>query len=66
MRNDVVAFAPERRERVRRIVEARRAVRVEDLKAELGVSVATIRRDLDELAGAGALRRVHGGAVSVD
>ena len=66
MRNDVVAFAPERRERVRRIVVARRAVRVEDLKAELGVSVATIRRDLDELAGAGALRRVHGGAVSID
>ena len=63
---NVVAFAPERRERLRQIVRARRAVRVEDLRAELGVSVATIRRDLDELEGTGALRRVHGGAVSID
>src|SRR4051794_41925583 len=31
--------------------------------ARLGVSLDTIRRDLDELAGAGALRRVHGGAL---
>jgi DeoR/GlpR family transcriptional regulator of sugar metabolism len=62
----IVPFAPERRERLRRIVQARRAVRVEDLKDELGVSVATIRRDLDELEDSGALRRVHGGAVTVD
>jgi DeoR family fructose operon transcriptional repressor len=59
-------FAPARRERVRRIVAARRAVRVAALGRELGVSLATIRRDLDELEDAGALRRVHGGAVSVD
>jgi DeoR/GlpR family transcriptional regulator of sugar metabolism len=61
-----VAFAPERRERLRQIVRARHAVRVEDLRAELGVSTATIRRDLDELEELGALRRVHGGAVAVD
>lgn len=66
MGNGAAAFAPERRERLRRIVSARRAVRVEDLRTELGVSVATIRRDLDELQEGGALRRVHGGAVSVD
>ena len=41
-------------------------MRVEDLHAELGVSLATIRRDLDELEADGVLRRVHGGAVSVD
>jgi DeoR family fructose operon transcriptional repressor len=63
---NVVPFAPERRERLRDIVRTRRAVRVEDLRAELGVSTATIRRDLDELAEAGQVRRVHGGAVSVD
>ena len=63
---DAIAFAPQRRERLRRIVAARRAVRVEDLRAELGVSIATIRRDLDELEGEGVLRRVHGGAVTVD
>jgi DeoR/GlpR family transcriptional regulator of sugar metabolism len=64
--HNVVAFAPERRERVKQIVRSRRAVRVEDLKAELGVSTATIRRDLHELEEEGELRRVHGGAVSVD
>jgi len=64
--SNVVAFAPERRERVKQIVKSRHAVRVEDLKEELGVSTATIRRDLDELEETGELRRVHGGAVSVD
>jgi DeoR family transcriptional regulator, fructose operon transcriptional repressor len=62
----MMAFAPERRERLKQIVRSRHAVRVEDLKTELGVSTATIRRDLDELEESGALRRVHGGAVSVD
>ena len=64
--SNIVAFAPERRERVKQIVKSRHAVRVEDLKDELGVSTATIRRDLDELAETGELRRVHGGAISVD
>lgn len=61
----IVAFAPERRERLRQIVRSRHAVRVEELRSELGVSTATIRRDLDELEESGALRRVHGGAVSI-
>jgi DeoR/GlpR family transcriptional regulator of sugar metabolism len=64
--SNVVAFAPERRERVKQILKARHAVRVEDLKEELGVSTATIRRDLHELEEEGELRRVHGGAISVD
>lgn len=66
MTENGLAFAPERQERLRQIVRSRRAVRVEDLRSELGVSVATIRRDLDLLEEAGELRRVHGGAVSVD
>ena len=33
------------------------------LARELGVSIDTIRRDLDELEASGALKRVHGGAV---
>jgi DeoR/GlpR family transcriptional regulator of sugar metabolism len=33
------------------------------LARELGVSIDTIRRDLDELEAAGLLKRVHGGAV---
>ena len=34
-----------------------------ELPGRLGVSGHTVRRDLEELAEAGALRRVHGGAV---
>ena len=54
--HNVVAFAPERRERVKQIVKSRHAVRVEDLREELGVSTATIRRDLHELEEEGGLR----------
>jgi DeoR/GlpR family transcriptional regulator of sugar metabolism len=35
-----------------------------DLQERLGVSAYTVRRDLDELAGAGQLQRVHGGALA--
>ena len=48
------------------IVEiARRSgrVTVEDLAERFGVTLQTIRRDLGELAEAGRLERVHGGAV---
>ncbi|HEY6761147.1 MAG TPA: DeoR/GlpR family DNA-binding transcription regulator [Baekduia sp.] len=34
-----------------------------ELHRELGVSAYTVRRDLDELAEAGRLKRVHGGAL---
>lgn len=59
-------LAAARRQRVAALVDARRAVRLEELSTALGVSQATVRRDLNELAGAGRLRRVHGGAVAVD
>src|SRR5512135_2860083 len=59
-------LAPYRRERLRHLVEARGAARLEELSLALGVSQATVRRDLDELASAGKVRRVHGGAVAVD
>ena len=38
-------------------------VEVENLAARFGVTVQTIRRDLSDLADAGKLDRVHGGAV---
>ncbi len=38
-------------------------VLVEDLAARFGVTLQTIRRDLTDLADAGRLERVHGGAV---
>jgi DeoR/GlpR family transcriptional regulator of sugar metabolism len=34
-----------------------------ELSTRLGVSADTVRRDLDELAAAGSLQRVHGGAL---
>lgn len=39
---------------------------MESLSAELGVSVVTIRRDLDQLERDGLLQRTHGGAVSIE
>jgi DeoR/GlpR family transcriptional regulator of sugar metabolism len=59
-------LAAARRQRLGAIVDARRAVRLEELGAALRVSQATVRRDLNALAAAGRLRRVHGGAVAVD
>jgi DeoR family transcriptional regulator, aga operon transcriptional repressor len=42
------------------------SVVVDDLAEQLGVSVVTIRRDLDLLEQQGMLRRTHGGAVSIE
>ena len=40
------------------------AVRVSELTGVLAVSEMTVRRDLDALAAAGLLDKVHGGATS--
>lgn len=45
------------------IARADGRVVVEDLARRFGVTLQTIRRDLSDLAGAGRLDRVHGGAV---
>lgn len=45
------------------IARAEGKVTVEDLAARFDVTVQTIRRDLTELANAGKLERVHGGAI---
>jgi len=57
-------LAPKRLEQLRQILSQDQVVRVDDLTAQLGVSTATIRRDLDMLERLGELRRVYGGAVS--
>ena len=41
-------------------------VSVDTLSEQMGVSVVTIRRDLDALEQKGLLQRTHGGAVSIE
>jgi DeoR/GlpR family transcriptional regulator of sugar metabolism len=53
----------ERQQRILDLLGRGGAVAVSDLEQSLGVSAFTIRRDLDELAEAGRLHRVRGGAV---
>jgi DeoR family fructose operon transcriptional repressor len=59
-------LAARRRQRLVALVESRGAARLEELSAALGVSQATVRRDLNAVSSAGRLRRVHGGAVATD
>ena len=51
-------LAPKRLEALRGILGQDRVVRVEELTDQLGVSSATIRRDLGELEKLGEVRRV--------
>lgn len=52
-----------RQDAIAQAVEAAGFVRVTELAERFGVSVVTVRSDLDALEGAGRLRRVRGGAV---
>lgn len=54
-----------RRQRILAVVASRGSARVTDLADELEVSVVTLRRDVEELARAGKLRRGHGVARSL-
>jgi DeoR family fructose operon transcriptional repressor len=56
----------ERQEEITALVQGDGRVAVADLARRFQVATETIRRDLDALEQAGALRRVHGGAVSTD
>jgi DeoR family fructose operon transcriptional repressor len=63
---DHKALAPQRWDHLRALIRDSGVIRVEDLSRRLKVSAATVRRDLDQLERGGAIRRVHGGAVSVE
>jgi DeoR family transcriptional regulator of aga operon len=54
-----------RADRILRTLQSNGSVSIQDLVESLGVSVATVRRDLHELEQQGLLRRVHGGAISI-
>ena len=57
-------LAEERRFQIREILSAQRTISASDLYTTLGVTPATIRRDLEALEAEGVLVRSHGGAVS--
>jgi DeoR/GlpR family transcriptional regulator of sugar metabolism len=59
-----IMLAEERRFRIREILCAQRTIAASDLRAALGVTAATVRRDLAALEQDGVLVRSHGGAVS--
>jgi DeoR/GlpR family transcriptional regulator of sugar metabolism len=58
-------LADQRRALIADEVRRRGAVRVSELTERLAVSDMTIRRDLDVLASAGVLEKVHGGATAL-
>lgn len=56
----------ERRELIALHVKDEGIARVRDLTGRFGVSGMTIRRDIDALAAANRVRRVHGGAARIE
>ncbi|MBK7592161.1 MAG: DeoR/GlpR transcriptional regulator [Betaproteobacteria bacterium] len=62
---DDLRSTPRRQARLLECVRSRLFVDAQSLKDELGVSIATIRRDLTELESRKLLRRTHGGAVNI-
>jgi len=59
-------LAEPRRRKLLKLLRERRILRVEEFVKSLGVSAATVRRDLAFLEDAGELRRIHGGAAIAD
>ena len=58
-----MALSVERREQILQMLRDDGRIVAADLPERLGVSLDTVRRDLDELAATGLLRRVRGGAL---
>jgi DeoR family fructose operon transcriptional repressor len=59
----VFMFAKERYDKIIDLLKQDKAIKVSHLVEEFGVSIETIRRDLEHLEKMGRLKRVHGGAV---
>lgn len=57
-------LAASRRARIIELVRDERSIQTDELSRLLGVSVETVRRDLEQLERAGSLTRVRGGAVA--
>jgi len=61
-----ILFDNERQQKIIELLEANVRVRVSALSEALGVSEATVRRDLEKLQELGRIQRTHGGAVLAD
>jgi len=59
-------YAMERQQQIERLLLDEGRVSVIELARRFEVTTETVRRDLDQLERTGALRRVHGGAVTRD
>jgi len=59
-------YAAERQHKILDVVQTRGRATAQELAQTLGVTVATVRRDLSELDEKGFLRRTHGGAVRIE
>lgn len=53
----------ERHSRLQQLLAQRGMAGLETLAEELGVSISTVRRDLEQLEKSGAITRTHGGAI---
>ena len=58
------AYAPERRRQIEAVLEQKGRASVVWLAHRFGVSLVTIRQDLESLEGEGRLIRTHGGAIA--
>ncbi|MBU0477194.1 DeoR/GlpR family DNA-binding transcription regulator [bacterium] len=56
----------ERRNKILELVNNRENVTVEEIGKKFNISVITVRRDLDRLTQLGLLKKVHGGAMSIE
>lgn len=54
---------PERKHKILKILDKKESREVQEIAEELGTSVITIRRDLQQMAEEGLLIRTHGGAM---
>lgn len=57
-----VPLAADRREQILDLLRKQRAVRISELADAFGVSLMTVRRDIEALEADGVVERVHGGA----
>jgi DeoR/GlpR family transcriptional regulator of sugar metabolism len=56
----------QRGQKILKILKLNPEIRVPELSDSLGVSEATIRRDLDKLDDSGQVKRIHGGALLIE